>query len=307
MKTRYLVVLVTCAIGWLASACSAPLITSLPAQPSAAAPTVENTSVAQVVPDTAVPPTVAEATIPPTDVPPPTATLVPPTDTATIAPPTATETIVLPTATTIPPTATETSAPPTATETSLPPTATAVPPAATTAPTTVPPTRAPTKPPVAANPFSVTWKTNVEYNNKDASSNWCQLHNETMNLTSEDMLFQDPATFFKAPAGPLGDLKPDGYQPVFGIANADGTLNRWSSAGWYAKMFGWRNGIEDFPPKPVIGGTSSGDWTWYSVVQLNGEYCRFVYVRWKGQVLAAEYAPDGKLINVNATLPPGAP
>lgn len=298
MKTRFLVVFVTCAIGWLASACSAPLITSLPAQPSAVPPTVENTTAAQTAPDTAVPPTATKAIIPPTDAPPPSATLVPPTTTATSSPPTATD---------IPPTATETSAPPTATETSLPPTATAVPPAATTAPTAIPPTRAPTKPPVPANVFSVAWKTDMGYEGRDAETRWCQMHNETLNLTGEEMSFQNPETLLKKPMGVLIDLKTDGFQPVFAIANADGTINRWSAAGWYAKMFGWPNGIEDFPPKPVVGGASSGDWTWYSVVQNNGEFCRFVYVRWKGQALAAEYAPDGKLINVNATLPPGAP
>jgi len=104
-----------------------------------------------------------------------------------------------------------------------------------------------------------------------------------------------------------GDLKPNGYQPVFVIANADGTVNRWSTAGWYSKLFGWPNGIEDFPPKPIPGNTNSGDWTWYSITQNNGEYCRFAYVRWQGQVYAAEFAPDGKLVNSNATLPEGAP
>lgn len=145
------------------------------------------------------------------------------------------------------------------------------------------------------------------YEGRDAETRWCQMHNETLNLTGEEMSFQNPETLLKKPMGVLIDLKTDGFQPVFAIANADGTINRWSAAGWYAKMFGWPNGIEDFPPKPVVGGASSGDWTWYSVVQNNGEFCRFVYVRWKGQALAAEYAPDGKLINVNATLPPGAP
>jgi phosphatidylserine/phosphatidylglycerophosphate/cardiolipin synthase-like enzyme len=71
-------------------------------------------------------------------------------------------------------------------------------------------------------------------------------------------------------------------------------------------IFGWPNGIDKLPPDPIKGGTTSDDWTWYSFAQKNGEYCRFVYVKWKGQISAAEYSPEGKLINSNATLPPGA-
>lgn len=298
MKTRYLAVLLACGITWLLSACSTPLITTLPAQPSAVPPPVENT---------AVPPTATQVVVPPTDSTAPTATFVPPTATETVAPPTATETTEPPTATSVPTTATETLPPPTATETTEPPTATVVPPTATAAPTVVSATRAPTKPPAPANAFSVMWKTDMGYEGRDAETRWCQMHNETQNLTGEDMHFQDLGTLLKKPMGALIDLKTDGFQPVIAIANADGTINRWSAAGWYAKMFGWPNGIEDFPPKPVVGGASSGDWTWYSVVQNNGEFCRFAYVRWKGQVLAAEFAPDGKLINTNATLPDGAP
>lgn len=145
------------------------------------------------------------------------------------------------------------------------------------------------------------------YEGRNADSRWCKMHNETQNLTGEDMQFQDLEALLKHAIGPFPDSKTDGYQPVFGIANADGSINRWWRAGWYAKIFGWPNGIEDLPPKPVVGGASSGDWTWYSVVQNNGEYCRYVYTRWKGQVSVGEYAPDGKLINANATLPPGAP
>jgi hypothetical protein len=147
----------------------------------------------------------------------------------------------------------------------------------------------------------------MSYEPRNAESNWCKMHNEAQNLTGEEMLFQNLETFLQAPVGPLGDLKSDGYQPVFVIANADGSINRFSAAGWYARAFGWSNGIVEFPPNPVLGGANSGDWTWYSNVQTNGEYCRFVYVRWKGQVQAAEYAPDGKLVNTNAALPPGAP
>lgn len=145
------------------------------------------------------------------------------------------------------------------------------------------------------------------YEGRNADSRWCKMHNDTQNLTTEDMQFQDLTQFWKHPIGAFPGDTSAGYQPVFGIANPDGTINRWARAGWYAKLFGWPNGIEDLPPKSVVGGSSSGDWTWYSVAQNNGEFCKFVYVRWKGQVTAAEYAPDGKLINTNATLPQGAP
>ncbi len=147
------------------------------------------------------------------------------------------------------------------------------------------------------------------YEGRDANSQWCQIHNETQNLTAEEMLFQ---TFEQQNLAPVllrtynATLARGGYQPIFGIANADGSINRWMLAGWYAKAFGWPNGIEQFPPNGVAGGASSGDWTWYSVARA-GEFCKFVYVRWKGQRSVSEYAPDGKLINTNATLPSGAP
>lgn len=99
----------------------------------------------------------------------------------------------------------------------------------------------------------------------------------------------------------------DGYDPVFGVANADGSINRWGLGGWYAKALGWSNGIEKFPPDPIQAGTTSDDWTWYSIAGLNGEYCRYVYVKWNGTINAAEYSPKGELVNAHATLPPGAP
>ncbi len=97
-----------------------------------------------------------------------------------------------------------------------------------------------------------------------------------------------------------------GYQPIIGIANGDGTINHWRSAGWYAKAFGWRNGIEKMPPDALAANAPSGDWTWYSVTD-QGQFCRYVYMKWNGQTLAAEYAPDGELVNGNAILPDGAP
>lgn len=265
--------------------------------------------------------------------PPPTATAVPPTavsiqPTATTVPPTATATATSlpPTAKSLPPTATNTSVPPTATNTAVPPTRTntptTIPPTATATATSRPPTATkvpatatrkptlqPTAKPVAAGAFTVTWKTGIEYLSRDATSFWCQTHNQFQNQTDAAMPFQDFKDESKKlihlltlnPTDSLG-----GYQPVVGIYNGDGTLNHWQSAGWYAKAFGWRNGIEQFPPDPLAARADSGDWTWYGVPE-QGQYCRYVYMRWKGQVSAAEYSPDGKLINTNATLPAGAP
>ncbi len=97
-----------------------------------------------------------------------------------------------------------------------------------------------------------------------------------------------------------------GYGPIFGVANPDGTIKQWRVAGWYSKLFGWPNGIPGWP-YDLKANTLSDDWTWYSIANRNGEYCRYVYVKYQGQVSAAEYAPKGELVNTNAKLPPGAP
>lgn len=147
------------------------------------------------------------------------------------------------------------------------------------------------------------------YEGRDATSRWCQIHNETQNLTAEGLPFQQFADEGKKIVS-LFTYDPKyaqgGFQPIFGVANADGSINRWTLAGWYAKAFGWPNGIEEFPPSGVAGNATTGDWTWYSIAR-EGQFCKYVYVKWKGQTSVAEYSPDGKLINANATLPPGAP
>lgn len=149
----------------------------------------------------------------------------------------------------------------------------------------------------------------MSYEGRTADSFWCQFHNQYQNNTAQEMPFQE---FKDQSDGRVILLSFDptlvtgGFQPIIGIANADGTINRWVLAGWYAKIFGWSNGIEEFPPRPLGANAPSGDWTWYNVSRP-GEFCKFAYVKWKGQISAAEYAPDGKLVNTNATLPPGAP
>ena len=42
----------------------------------------------------------------------------------------------------------------------------------------------------------------------------------------------------------------DGYEPVFGIANPDGSLNRWALGGWYAKLLGWE--VESADDESVV-------------------------------------------------------
>jgi hypothetical protein len=120
------------------------------------------------------------------------------------------------------------------------------------------------------------------------------------------MPFQNATTFTKYPIGPIASGTIDGYQPVIGIANPDGSINHWAMAGWYSSYFGWPNGITDWPPKPIPANADSGDWTWYSNSD-QGQYCRYAYVKWKGHVSAAEFSGKGDLVNANATLPPGAP
>jgi hypothetical protein len=268
------------------------------------APAAQVTPAAQVVAVSSPAPTLVS----PTDL--PTATTVPPTNTST-----ATATRLSPTNTPIPPTKTPL---PTSTSTLTPTDTPTEPPTptftSTLTPTlkpkpTVAATRKPTAKPAAAKSFAVTWNSNVEYNGRTADSFWCQFHNQYQNLTAQEMPFQ---TFTDDKLGNVILLTFDankakgGYQPVIGIANADGTINRWRLGGWYAKAFGWRNGIEQFPPGPLAANAPSDDWTWYSVSQA-GEYCKYVYVKWNGQTSAAEFAPDGKLVNPNATLPAGAP
>jgi len=258
-------------------------------EPTALPPTIAVVPTVVAAAPTALPPLATETLALPTDAP-------TPTDTMTAVP------------TDVPPdTATE-AAPPTVTLTftPVPPTATKVAPAPTRKPTVVPPTAAP-KP--SANAFTVNWKSGFEYLPRDATSSWCQMHDEFQNLTDKEMPFQQYDDDAKKlthlltlnPEGTVG-----GYQPIVGIANADGSINHWQSAGWYAKAFGWRNGIEKMPPDGLAAGAPSGDWTWYGVTD-QGQFCRFVYMKWDGQTTAAEYAPDGKLTDGNATLPPGAP
>lgn len=220
-----------------------------------------------------------------------TATPVPPTDTP--LPPTPTE--VPPTATVVPPTAT-----------AVPPTATPVPPTPTSTP--VPPTATPTRVPPTFTPipryFTVSWK-KVEYNPRTGGSFWCQFHNQYQNLTSEPMPFnkRDTVMNYFFDTGVVGVV--DGYEPVIGIANGDGSISKWALAGWYAREFGWPNGMEPFPPNALNPGLSD-DWTWYSVSR-GGQYCRFAYVKWKGQISGVEFSPQGDVINTNAKIPADAP
>lgn len=235
-------------------------------------------------------------TVPATDTPtsvPPTSTPVPPTETTS-----STETLA-PTATltrTAEPTSAPTDTPALPTATPVPPTATRVPPAATRKPTAT----------AVPKFYTVAWKTGIQYDARNPTSFWCKLHNEYQNGASEDMPFQnkDTLTKFFFTGSKIGAV--DGFEPVFGIANPDGSINRWALGGWYAKAFGWPNGIEKFPPDPIKAGTASGDWTFYSNTGAR-EYCRFAYVKWKGQISAAEFAGKGDLVNANATLPAGAP
>lgn len=188
------------------------------------------------------------------------------------------------------------------------PTKTAAASATAPKPTTAPPTArpAPTKAPQAAAPFNVSWNKGFEYLARDGNSFWCQMHNQVQNLTDQEMPFQSPDVkivdlLTLNPVGPLG-----GFQPIVGIANGDGTIAKWQLAGWYAKAFGWRNGIEEFPPHGIAAKGDSGDWTWYGVNQA-GQYCKYVYVKWNGHTVAAEFSPQGELVNPNAALPAGAP
>lgn len=260
--------------------------------PAAATPLAINpasTEIAIATAPTVSPPTDTPVTF--TETPSPTETAEPTsTSTPTAVPPTETSTAVPPTATPVPPTATP-----------VPPTATRVPPTATR----VPPTAKP-KPTAVLKLFTVTWKTGIQYDARDQNSFWCKLHDEYQNNASEDMPFQNKETltnyFFLGRA----PKTIDGYEPVFGIAGPDGSIVRWGLGGWYAKMLGWRNGYDEFPPSPIKAGTPSGDWTFYSNAST-GEYCRYVYVKWKGQISAAEFSGKGDLVSSNATLPPGAP
>jgi hypothetical protein len=233
---------------------------------------------------TSIPPAHTPTVVPPTDTPVPPSSTPSPTDTAA---PTSTST-----ATAIPPTNTPTPVTPTAT--SVPPTPTRVPATAKPKPTAVP------------NIYAVTWKTGIQYDARTGSSFWCKLHDEYQNNSSEDMPFQNKESitnyFF------LGRkvIVVDGYEPVFGIAGPDGSIIRWGLGGWYAKRLGWPNGYEEFPPGPIKAGAPSGDWTFYSDV-TTGEYCRYAYVKWKGQISAAEFSGKGDLVSTKATLPPGAP
>jgi hypothetical protein len=235
----------------------------------------------------------------------PSPTTIPPTGTPTAVP--ATETAVAPSATAVPPTSTPeptdtaTAVPPTSTPTAEPPTATPVPPTATSVPPTAVPR--PTLAPTPAALLKVDWKTGIEYIPRNGTSNWCQMHNQYHNNSGADVSFQ--ATPYSS-VGSTPNAKYSGYDPIFGIANPDGFINAWRVGGWYSKMLGWPNGIPGLPPD-IKAGTVSDDWTWYSVAATNGEYCRFVYVKFKGQISAAEYSAKGDLVNPNATLPAGAP
>jgi hypothetical protein len=241
------------------------------AEPAAVPATIAPTAVAIAATPTSPPAT--DTPIPPTD------TLVPPTETPTMTPTqTATEL-------------------PTETPTSVrSPTATPVPPTATRKPTAAP----------TAVPQLVTvdWKTGMEYNNRDGSSFWCQMHNQYHNNSPEDLKFQEGKTMVYPGATPPNTYS--GYGPIFGVANPDGSIKQWRVAGWYSKMLGWPNGIPGWP-YDIKAGTVSDDWTWYSDAQRNGEYCRYVYVKWRGQVSAAEYSPKGDIVSTNSALPPGAP
>ncbi len=270
--------------GLLLNACNAPA-TPLPV-------------VAQVgVTKTAVPTLVSPTDAPTATTAPPTATAIPPTDTPTKIPPTNTAM----------PTATHTA---TATATPIPTDTPTLPPTATAKPTQKPATKAPTKPPAPAKAFSVTWNTNVGYEGRNATSFWCKFHNQYQNLSAQEFPFQGFGADAQDTRVRLLTFDPKlaqgGYQPVIGIANPDGTINRWRLAGWYAKALGWPNGIEPFPPNPLAANAPSDDWTWYSVSN-QGEYCKYAYVKWQGQTSAVEFAPDGTIVNTNATLPPDAP
>ncbi len=182
---------------------------------------------------------------------------------------------------------------------------------APTTPTPIPPTAKP-KPALAptavAKLFSVDWKTGMEYIPQSATRNACQMHNQYRNNSQEEMPFQNKDTLLKFffTTGELGPV--EGYEPIFGLANPDGSMSQWKLAGWYARAFGWSNGIAEFPPQALNAGAASDDWTWYSIHNKEaGQWCRYVYVKWKGQISAAEYSAKGDLINTNAKLPPGAP
>ena len=219
----------------------------------------------------------------------PAATSIPPTETATSLPPT--NTPVPPTDTPVPPTDTPiptstltlapTGTPVLATATPIPPTATRVPPTATRKPTVIP---------ASATPvvlITVEWLSGMGYEGRNATSRWCQMQ----------MVYHNNST---------NDLAWPNYQPVFGVAAADTSIAHWYKAGFYSKLYGWRNGIEGLPPT-IPAGQSSYTWTWYSVAQNNGEYCRYVYVVLQGKTYAAEYSPQGDLVSKNATLPPIKP
>jgi hypothetical protein len=213
---------------------------------------------------TAIPPTETPTSLPPTDTP-------LPTETATVAP---TETSI-PTET---PTMAPTDTPLSPTTTPVPPTATRVPPTATRKPTAV----ARTATPVVS--ITVDWLSGMGYEGRDANSRWCQMQMVYHNNDTQDLKWPD-------------------YRPVFGVAAADTSIAHWWNAGFYSKIYGWPNGIEGLPPT-IPAGQSSYTWTWYSVAQNNGEYCRYVYVQLRGKTFAAEYSPQGDLVNKNATLPP---
>jgi|GEM_PF-1481725 len=263
-----------------------------------AAPATPPQNVSQVAATNAPVPTLVSPTDAPTATnPPPTATKIPPTNTATKIPPTNTPTHT--------PTHTAT-----ATATQIPTDTPTSPPTATIVPTQKPATKAPTKPPAPAKAFSVAWKTNVGYEGRDATTFWCKFHNQYDNLSAKEFPFQGFGADIQDTRVRLLTFDPKlaqgGYQPVIGIANADGSINRWRLAGWYAKALGWSNGIEPFPPNPLAANSPSDDWTWYSISR-QGEYCKYAYVKWQGQTSAVEFAPDGTIVNTNATLPPDAP
>lgn len=291
MKTRIILCALVFLILALATACAAPAqAPSTPVPQVAAANTVAPSPTATAVPATAtnVPPT-------PTQVPPSATNTATQTATST---PTRTATNTNTPTVTASPTSTATLTPP-------PPTATKIPPTATRKATVIKPTNTP-KP--STKVFSVTWNTNMGYEPRDGSSSWCKFHNQYVNNTSEEMPFQSFAEgsnkFILLTFDPT--LTKGGYQPIIGIANPDGSINRWRLGGWYAKLLGWPNGIEQFPPGPLPANGPSDDWTWYSV-SGPGEFCKYAYVRWKGQVSAVEFAPDGTIVNRNAALPAGAP